>query len=147
MRWQLLVAANWWQAAIWQSRLSARALRFQAAKLAIEMALTGDTIDAATAERWGFINRCVPHDELDAATLDLITRASRGSALSMAAGKAAYYRQIDMPQHQAYEFASAVMSEATLTRDAQEGIAAFFEKRTAGYVQKASDLKSAFKTF
>jgi enoyl-CoA hydratase/carnithine racemase len=116
-------------------------------KRALEMAMTGDAIDAKTAESWGLINRCVPHDELDAATLDLITRASRGSALSMAAGKAAYYRQIDMPQQQAYSFASAVMSEATLTRDAQEGIAAFFEKRAAVYVQEATALKSSFKAF
>jgi enoyl-CoA hydratase/carnithine racemase len=116
-------------------------------KRALEMAMTGDPIDAATAERWGFINRCVPHEQLDAATLDLITRASRGSQLSMAAGKAAYYRQIDLPQQQAYEFASAVMSEATLTRDAQEGIAAFFEKRHAAYAQGAAELKSEFKAF
>jgi enoyl-CoA hydratase/carnithine racemase len=114
-------------------------------KRALEMAMTGDAIDAATAERWGFINRCVPHDELDAATLDLITRASRGSALSMAAGKAAYYRQIDLPQQQAYEFASAVMSEATLTRDAQEGIAAFFEKRVASYRQAHAQMAESFQ--
>lgn len=116
-------------------------------KRALEMALTGDAIDAATAERWGLINRCVPHDELNAATLDLITRASRGSALSMAAGKAAYYRQIDLPQQQAYDFASAVMSEATLTQDAQEGIAAFFEKRAAKYSQKAVELGHVFTAF
>jgi enoyl-CoA hydratase/carnithine racemase len=104
-------------------------------KRALEMAMTGDAIDAKTAESWGLINRCVPHEELDAATLDLIQRASRGSALSMAAGKAAYYRQIDMPQQQAYAFASSVMAEATLTPDAQEGIEAFFGKRPAQYTQ------------
>ena len=104
-------------------------------KRAVEMAMTGDAIDAATAERWGLINRCVPHEELEAATMDLISRASRGSALSMATGKAAYYRQIDLPQQQAYEFASSVMAQATLTRDAQEGIEAFFAKRPANYTQ------------
>jgi enoyl-CoA hydratase/carnithine racemase len=114
-------------------------------KRALEMAFTGDAIDAKTAETWGFINRCVPHDALEAATLDLITRASRGSALSMAAGKAAYYRQIDQPQQQAYAFASSVMAEATLTPDAQEGIAAFFEKRVAHYTQQPAALKQAFQ--
>jgi enoyl-CoA hydratase/carnithine racemase len=104
-------------------------------KRALEMAMTGDAIDAKTAESWGLINRCVPHEALDAATLDLIQRASRGSALSMATGKAAYYRQIDLPQQQAYEFASSVMAQATLTRDAQEGIEAFFAKRAAVYEQ------------
>jgi enoyl-CoA hydratase/carnithine racemase len=53
----------------------------------------------------------------------------------MATGKAAYYRQIDLPQQQAYEFASSVMAQATLTRDAQEGIEAFFAKRAAVYEQ------------
>ncbi len=114
-------------------------------KRALEMAMTGDAIDAATAERWGLINRCVPHDQLDAATLNLITRASRGSALSMAAGKAAYYRQMDLPQSQAYAFASAVMSEATLTPDAQEGIEAFFAKRAAAYQQSPQERERWFK--
>lgn len=104
-------------------------------KRALEMAMTGDAIDAKTAEAWGLINRCVAHEDLDAATLDLISRASRGSALSMAMGKATYYRQIDMPQTQAYAFASSVMAQATLMPDAQEGIRAFFEKRPAQYAQ------------
>ena len=47
-------------------------------KRALEMAMTGDPISAQTAEAWGLINRCVPHDDLQAATLDLIHRASRG---------------------------------------------------------------------
>ena len=50
-------------------------------KRALEMALTGDPIDASTAAEWGLINRAVPDDELDAAVHDLITRATRGSAL------------------------------------------------------------------
>lgn len=111
-------------------------------KRALEMAMTGDAIDAKTAEAWGLINRCVPHDALDAATLDLIQRATRGSAMSMGLGKATYYRQIDMPQMHAYEFASSVMAQATLTRDAQEGIQAFFEKRPANYVQWPQDIKT-----
>ncbi len=105
-------------------------------KRALEMAMTGDPIDAATAAHWGLINRCVPADQLDAATLDLISRASRGSALSKAMGKQAYYRQIDMPQAQAYDFAAAVMAEATVTPDAQEGFNAFLEKRQPTYTQK-----------
>lgn len=108
-------------------------------KRALEMAMTGDAIDAKTAEVWGLINRCVPHEELDGATLDLVGRACRGSAMSMGWGKAAYYRQIDMPQQQAYQFASSVMAQATLTPDAQEGIRAFFEKRPAQYVQWPGD--------
>ncbi len=105
-------------------------------KRALEMAMTGDPIDAKTAAAWGLINRCVPHDQLDAATLDLIRRASRGGMLSKAMGKAAFYRQIDMPQAQSYDFASGVMAEATITPDAQEGFAAFLEKRHPAFTQQ-----------
>ncbi len=105
-------------------------------KRALEMAMTGDPIDAKTASDWGLINRCVPHADLDAATLDLIRRATRGGALSKAMGKAAFYRQIDMAQPQAYDFAAAVMAEATVTPDAQEGFNAFLEKRQPTFSQK-----------
>jgi enoyl-CoA hydratase/carnithine racemase len=105
-------------------------------KRALEMAMTGDPISAQTAQDWGLINRCVAHDDLDTATLDLIHRASRGGMLSKAMGKAAFYRQIDMPQNESYDFASAVMAEATITPDAQEGFASFLEKRHPTFTQK-----------
>lgn len=98
-------------------------------KRALEMALTGDTIDAATAADWGLINRAVPDDELDAAVADLTARATRGSSQSKALGKRAFYRQIDLAQAAAYEYAGQMMAAAVTTPDAQEGIAAFLEKR------------------
>ena len=104
-------------------------------KRALELALTGDAIDAATAAEWGLINKAVPPDQLEAATLDLIQRATRGSALSKALGKQAFYQQIDLPQSLAYEFAVERMASASLLPDAQEGIAAFLEKRVAQYIQ------------
>lgn len=108
-------------------------------KRALEMALTGDPIDAATAADWGLINRVVPAAELDAATLDLITRATRGSALSKALGKQGFYEQVGMAQDRAYEFAVDMMASAAITADAQEGIAAFLEKRHANFSQRPSD--------
>jgi len=98
-------------------------------KRALEMAFTGDTIDAATAADWGLINRAVPDDELDAAVDDLLGRATRGSAASKALGKRAFYAQVDMDQARAYEYASNVMAAAATTAPAQEGIAAFLAKR------------------
>jgi enoyl-CoA hydratase/carnithine racemase len=98
-------------------------------KRALEMAFTGDPIDAATAADWGLINRAVPDDELDAAVAELMRRATRGSAHSKALGKRAFYRQIDLAQDAAYEYASQMMAAAAATADAQEGIAAFLEKR------------------
>ncbi len=105
-------------------------------KRALEMALTGDPIDASTAAQWGLINRCVAADQLDAVTLDLIQRATRGSALSKQLGKQGFYRQVGLPQEQAYDAAVALMAQAAMTPDAQEGIAAFLEKRHAQYTQK-----------
>jgi enoyl-CoA hydratase/carnithine racemase len=93
------------------------------------MALTGDTIDARTAADWGLINRVVAADQLDDATHDLITRATRGSARSKAIGKRAFYAQVDLPQDEAYAYAIEIMAAAAVSEDAQEGIAAFLEKR------------------
>src|SRR4051812_47342655 len=98
-------------------------------KRALEMAFTGDPIDADTAADWGLVNRVVPVDQLDEATHDLITRATRGSARSKALGKHSFYAQVDLPQDKAYAYAVEVMAAAALTPDAQEGIAAFLEKR------------------
>ena len=98
-------------------------------KRALEMAFTGDPIDAATAADWGLINRVVPDDLLDAAVDDLMQRATRGSPGSKALGKRAFYRQIDLSQDAAYEYAAQTMSAAATTADAQEAFAAFLEKR------------------
>ncbi len=105
-------------------------------KRALEMALTGDAIDATTAAHWGLINRAVPADQLDAAVLDLISRATRGSALSKALGKRGFYSQVDLPQAQAYAFATELMATSAMTPDAQEGMRAFLEKRAAVYTQR-----------
>lgn len=104
-------------------------------KRALEMAMTGDPIDAAMAADWGLINKAVAPDQLEAATRDLIERATRGSALSKALGKQAFYRQVDLPQDEAYAFAVERMATASILPDSQEGIAAFFEKRPARYTQ------------
>ena len=105
-------------------------------KRALEMAMTGDAIDAATAADWGLINRVVPAAQLHAATLDLVHRATRGSAGSKALGKQVYYRQIGLPQDQAYQVAGHEMAEAALSPDAQEGFAAFLEKRAPRYAPR-----------
>jgi enoyl-CoA hydratase/carnithine racemase len=102
-------------------------------KRALEMAFTGDPIDARTAADWGFVNKVVPAEQLDEATYDLITRATRGSAASKALGKHAFYAQVDLPQDKAYLYAIEVMAAAALTPDGQEGIAAFLEKRPPSF--------------
>jgi enoyl-CoA hydratase/carnithine racemase len=102
-------------------------------KRALEMAMTGDVIDAATAADWGLINKVVPADRLDEATFDLISRATRGSTMSKGLGKHGFYAQIDLEQPKAYAYAIELMAAAALTDDAQEGIAAFLEKRKPAF--------------
>jgi enoyl-CoA hydratase/carnithine racemase len=98
-------------------------------KRAMEIALTGDVIDAATALDWGLVNRVVPIEQLDGATDELLQRATRGSAESKALGKHALRHQLDLSEHDAYAYAVEVMAAASQIRDAQEGVAAFLEKR------------------
>jgi enoyl-CoA hydratase/carnithine racemase len=98
-------------------------------KRALEMALTGDAITAEQAEAWGLINAAVDDDQLEAATLDLLRRATRGSTPSKALGKHGFYAQIGLPQPAAYALAVETMANAALIPDAQEAFAAFLEKR------------------
>ena len=100
-------------------------------KRAMDMALTGDAIDAATAADWGLINRAVPAAQLDAATLDLISRASRGCSVSKAMGKQGYYQQIDLPQQEAYAVSGERMAQGAARDAAQESFSAFLNKRKA----------------
>ena len=106
-------------------------------KRALEMALTGDVVDAHTAADWGLINAAVPDAELDTAVDDLMRRATRGSALSKAIGKRAFYAQVDMDQPKAYAYAMEVMAAGVTTPDGQEGITSFLEKRRPNFTQSA----------
>jgi enoyl-CoA hydratase/carnithine racemase len=105
-------------------------------KQAMEMALTGDTIDAPTALEWGLVNRVVPAEDLDAATLGLLERATRGSAMSKAVGKQVLYEQLGMDQDRAYAYAVEVMAATSQMADAREGMASFLEKRPATWVDR-----------
>jgi enoyl-CoA hydratase/carnithine racemase len=105
-------------------------------KRALEMALTGDTIDAATAADWGLVNRVVPLEELEEATLDLLRRATRGSPLSKGIGKQGFYAQIDLDQPKAYAYAVEVMAAASQTADGQEGMLSFLEKRPPNWLRR-----------
>jgi enoyl-CoA hydratase/carnithine racemase len=98
-------------------------------KRAMELALTGDVIDAHTALDWGLVNRVVPDVDLDAAVAELLGRATRGSRASKAWGKRTMYAQLDRPERDAYGVAVEVMTAASQLPGAVEGMAAFLEKR------------------
>src|SRR3954453_13971163 len=99
-------------------------------KRAMELALTGDVIDAPTALDWGLVNRVVPDDELDVAVAELLGRATRGSRASKAWGKRTMYAQLDRPERDAYAMAVEVMASASQLPGAVEGMNSFLEKRS-----------------
>jgi enoyl-CoA hydratase/carnithine racemase len=98
-------------------------------KRALQMLLTGELVDARTAEAWGLVNQVTGAGDLRAATRRLAERIAEASPLTVSIGKQAFYTQIDLDQPKAYAYAKEVMSMNALATDAQEGIGAFLEKR------------------
>jgi len=98
-------------------------------KRAMQMLLTGETIDASTALDWGLVNRVVPASDLDGAVASFVDAIARSSSYTVAVGKRAFYDQVDRDEHEAYEHTKTVMTENALAADAQEGMSAFLEKR------------------
>jgi enoyl-CoA hydratase/carnithine racemase len=98
-------------------------------KRALQLLLTGEFIDAATAADWGLVNLVVPADDLDATVTGLARQIASASATTVGIGKAAFYDQIDLPEREAYELTRRVMADNAAIPDAQEGICAFLEKR------------------
>ncbi len=100
-----------------------------APKHAMELLLTGELIGADEAHRIGLVNRVVPDADLDASTQALADQIAARSPMTVAIGKEAAWRQRDLPLVDAYAYASGVMAQNLATADAEEGIAAFLDKR------------------
>ncbi len=98
-------------------------------KHAMEMLLLGDLIDAQTALRFGLVNRVVPEGGALGEAMALAKLIASKSAQTVKTGKQAFYRQREMSLEEAYAYAGDVMVENMMARDAEEGIAAFVEKR------------------
>jgi enoyl-CoA hydratase/carnithine racemase len=99
------------------------------AKPALEMLLTGKPISAQRAYELGLVNRVVPTDQLDAAVDEYVQAILASSPLTIKLGKAAFYDQLTLDEATAYERATEVMTDNATRRDAQEGMAAFLQKR------------------
>jgi enoyl-CoA hydratase/carnithine racemase len=98
-------------------------------KAAFEMLVTGEMIDAATAAQRGLINRCVPADSLDHEVSRVAAAIAAKPPSAVSAGKALFYRQLESGIGAAYELAGEVMACNLIDSSAQEGVAAFIEKR------------------
>lgn len=99
-------------------------------KKAMEMLLLGDNIAADHAALYGLVNRVVRADQVLGAAVEMASHIAAKSKATVAIGKEAFYRQIEMPLAEAYDFAAKVMVENMLQADANEGICAFLEKRS-----------------
>lgn len=100
-----------------------------ARKKAMEMLMTGDLIDAETAERWGLVNRVVPADALDRAVADLAGKIAAKPPAAVGRGKRLFYTQIEEGLEAAYLEATEAIAANMQDRDARAGIGAFMEKR------------------
>jgi enoyl-CoA hydratase/carnithine racemase len=100
------------------------------AKRAMEMLLTGDFIDARTAQAQGLLNRVVPADALDAEVETLLQSILEKPRAAIAMGKALVYQQRELGIEAAYQLAGQTMALNMMDPAAQEGARAFAEKRT-----------------
>ena len=98
-------------------------------KQAMEMLLTGEMVAAPDAVGIGLINKAVSEDALEGETMALAAKVAAKSGLVLKTGKEAFYNQIDMPLADAYAYCAEVMTDNMSFDDADEGIAAFIEKR------------------
>lgn len=98
-------------------------------KHALEMLLTGDVVGPQQALQWGLVNKVVPVAELDAATAELAAKLAAKPPATVAAGKRAFYQQMDLGLEKAYELAGQVIASSFAHAEGREGMDAFIEKR------------------
>jgi enoyl-CoA hydratase/carnithine racemase len=99
-------------------------------KMAMEMLLLGETIAAAEAAAYGLVNRVVPAGQVMEEAMIMANRIASRSPVAVEIGKEAFYAQTELGMAQAYGYASEVMVHNMLMSEAEEGIAAFIEKRS-----------------
>lgn len=97
-------------------------------KQAMEMLLTGEFIDAATALQYGLVNRVVDPEALDDAVAKLAATIAAKSPAAVAIGKGLFYRQLEDGIEAAYAAASEAMTCNMMGEDAGAGIDAFVAK-------------------
>jgi enoyl-CoA hydratase/carnithine racemase len=114
---------------LWPYMITVPLTRSMPPKKALELMLTGRVVDAAEADRIGFVTRVVPHDELDAAVDELAATLASKSPAAMSMGREAFYGVWDMAATEALPHLHAMLTLTNQTDDAAEGIGAFLEKR------------------
>ncbi len=99
-------------------------------KHSMEMLITGDLIDAQTAQNFGLINKVVSPEKLNNTVTEIANKILKKSYTTIATGKKAFYHQLELGISKAYDFTSEVMAENMIEYNAQEGVEAFLQKRS-----------------
>ena len=105
-------------------------------KIMMKMLLTGESIKANYAKDIGLINDCFSKTKLNSEVLKMAKKIASKSNLTIKIGKQAFYKQLEMPLREAYNFTSKMMTLNMMSYDAKEGISAFFEKRKPKWKNK-----------
>jgi enoyl-CoA hydratase/carnithine racemase len=105
-------------------------------KKTLEMVLLGEIISAAEAQRLGLVNKVVPPDKLEEATLELAAKLAAKSPLALQTGKSGIYAMQNMPYPQALNMLSDSFAALCSTEDAEEGVKAFLDKRTPEWKER-----------
>ncbi|HKF92959.1 MAG TPA: enoyl-CoA hydratase-related protein [Acidimicrobiia bacterium] len=114
---------------LWPYMITVPLLRSMPPKRVLELMMTGRRVDAAEAERIGFVTRVVPVDELDAAVDDLAATLAAKSPLILRWGRDSFYHVLDMDPDDALAYLQAMLTVTSASEDTAEGVAAFAEKR------------------
>jgi enoyl-CoA hydratase/carnithine racemase len=114
---------------LWPYQITIPLIRSMPPKVALDLMLTGRKVKAPEGERMGFVSRLVPADDLDATVDELAATLAAKSAVVTRWGRDAFYRALDMAGEEALDYLHAMLTVATHTDDATEGLTAFAEKR------------------
>ena len=114
---------------LWPYMITVPLVRSMPPKRVLELMMTGRRVDAAEAERIGFVTRVVPVLELDAAVDELAATLASKSPLILRWGRESFYRSLDMDPDDALAYLQAMLTITSASEDTAEGVAAFAEKR------------------
>ncbi|HEY7875810.1 MAG TPA: enoyl-CoA hydratase-related protein [Actinomycetota bacterium] len=114
---------------LWPFMISAVIQRDLPRKIALELMLTGRRMSAEEGARWGFVNRVVDRDGLDAAMREVTEVLASTSPLLAALGKGSFYRAEDMGFEQSLDYLAGMLTVCLESEDTVEGVTAFMEKR------------------